>query len=102
MSESESMDSPDVIGPSAPMPTDAEAWKARFMNMVLSEGWPESMARRAAETEYRRMRETELLALLRWVYEQSRIALFERTHRKACKAALDALSEINHKLAPYK
>ena len=56
MSESESMDSPDVIGPSAPMPTDAEAWKARFMNriigVVLSEGWPESMGRRAAETEY--------------------------------------------------
>jgi hypothetical protein len=40
--------------------------------------------------------------LLKWVYELSRKALFERTHRAACKAALDALSEINHKLAPYK
>lgn len=40
--------------------------------------------------------------LLRWVHEQSRAALFERTHRGACKAALAALSEINHKLAPFK
>jgi hypothetical protein len=40
--------------------------------------------------------------LLRWVFEQSRVALFERTHRAAAAAALKALSEINHKLAPYK
>jgi hypothetical protein len=40
--------------------------------------------------------------LLKWVYELSREALFERTHRAAAKAALDALSEINHRLAPYK
>jgi len=40
--------------------------------------------------------------LLQWVHELSRKALFERTHRAACKAALDALSEINHRLAPFK
>jgi hypothetical protein len=40
--------------------------------------------------------------LLKWVHEQSRVALFERTHRTACKAALTALSAINHRLAPFK
>ena len=40
--------------------------------------------------------------LLRWVYEQSRTALFNRTYRTAAKAALEALSAINHRLAPYK
>ena len=44
----------------------------------------------------------ELEAALKWVHKLSRDALFERTHRAACKAALDALSEINHKLAAFK
>jgi hypothetical protein len=40
--------------------------------------------------------------LLQWVYELSRKALFEKTYRSASRAALEALSAINHKLAPYK
>jgi hypothetical protein len=40
--------------------------------------------------------------LLRWVYQKSREALMKRTHREAAKAALDALSEINKRLADYK
>lgn len=48
------------------------------------------------------MSEQEMRDLLRWVHEQSRVALFERTHRAACKAALTALSAINHRLAPFK
>lgn len=48
------------------------------------------------------MSNEELSALLRWVHKLSREVLFERTHRAACKAALDALSEINHKLAAFK
>jgi hypothetical protein len=48
------------------------------------------------------MTEAEMRQLLKWVYEQSRVALFERTHRAAAKAALTALSAINHRLAPFK
>lgn len=48
------------------------------------------------------MTEAELRELLKWVYEQSRAALFERTHRTAGKSALAALSAINHRLAPFK
>jgi hypothetical protein len=48
------------------------------------------------------MTETEMRELLKWVYEQSRAALFERSHRRASQAALDALSAINHRLAPFK
>lgn len=48
------------------------------------------------------MSEAEMRELLKWVYKLSREVLFERTHRAACKAALDALSEINHKLAAFK
>lgn len=48
------------------------------------------------------MNEQEMRELLKWVHKLSREALFERTHRTACKAALDALSDINHKLAPFK
>lgn len=40
--------------------------------------------------------------LLKWCYDQSREALFERTHRSACKAALAALSRINHKLGQFR
>ena len=40
--------------------------------------------------------------LLKWVYEQSRVALFERTHRTAGKSALAALSAINHKLGQFR
>lgn len=47
-------------------------------------------------------REPSHAELLKWVHEQSRVALFERTHRAACKAALTALSAINHRLAPFK
>lgn len=46
--------------------------------------------------------EVELRELLKWVYEQSRVALFERTHRTACRAALTALSNINHKLGQFR
>jgi hypothetical protein len=44
------------------------------------------------------MTEREILA---WVYKLSREALFERTHRAACKAALAALSQINARLKVY-
>jgi hypothetical protein len=44
------------------------------------------------------MTDRELLA---WVYELSRKALFERTHRTACKEALKVLSEINVRLKVY-
>jgi hypothetical protein len=39
---------------------------------------------------------TEDRELLRWVYEQSRVALFEKTHHAAAAAALKVLSDINH------
>lgn len=45
------------------------------------------------------MTERELLV---WVYQLSRKALFERTPKAAAKAALDALSQINHKLGEYR
>jgi hypothetical protein len=46
--------------------------------------------------------EAEMHELLRWVYQTSRIALFERRHRAAGDAALKALSEINHKLGQFR
>ena len=49
-----------------------------------------------------KLNEQEMRELLRWVYAQSREALMERTHRAAAKAALDALSNINKRLADYK
>ena len=48
------------------------------------------------------MSEAEMRELLRWVYLQSRQALFERTHRTAGKSALAALSEINKRLAEFR
>lgn len=50
----------------------------------------------------RRVTEQEMRELLKWVYQQSREALFERTHHSAAKAALTALSEINHKLGQFR
>ncbi len=40
-------------------------------------------------------------ALLKRIHELSRKALFERSHRSAAKAALEALSEINKITAYY-
>jgi hypothetical protein len=48
------------------------------------------------------MSEAEMRELLRWVYQTSRTALFERTHSAAGDAALKALSEINHKLGQFR
>lgn len=55
-----------------------------------------------ARIETFRKDEADLRALLKWVYEQSRVALFERTHRTAGKSALAALSAINHKLGQFR
>lgn len=55
---------------------------------------------RQVDALYMRIRKLE--AELRWIHETSRKSLFERTHRSAAKAALEALSEINHRIAPYK
>lgn len=48
------------------------------------------------------MTEQEMRTLLKWVYAQSREALFKGTHRQACAAALTALSEINKRLAEFR
>ncbi len=45
------------------------------------------------------MSKAEMRALLRWIHEESRKALFEKTSRAACQKALPILSEINKRTA---
>lgn len=69
----------------------------RFQFCVIQEGVTETESRFVREAEYLRLE-----VLLKWVYEQSRLALFERTHRSAGNSALASLSAINHKLGQFR